>query len=266
MSVDTDLPESVDESQSARAERFTAAIVAAREAANISHQQAAKELRLELRVVQALEHADFSPLGAPVFIKGHLRAYEKLLGLQSGSLVELYELIQPVVDMKVAVQKPETAKSANLAPWSFGLLIFVAVIGVAWFLLSGGSDDESAAAVPVAVEGQVAAKVDIAQPVAAYPAPVVESGVATMVLKFADECWVEITDANGLLLESVQAAGAVRTLTGTPPFSFIFGNAKAVSLMVDGVAYRLPARAVRGDTARFKLTAADIQAVKDSTR
>ena len=264
MSVDTDLPESVDESQSAREGRFAAAIVAAREAANVSHQQAAEELRLELRVVQALEHADFSPLGAPVFIKGHLRAYEKLLGLQSDSLVELYELIQPVVDMKVAVQKPETTKSANLAPWSFGLLIFVAVVSVAWFLLSGDSDDESAAA--VAVEGQVAAKFDVAEPVAAYPTAVVESGVATIVLKFADECWVEITDTNGLLLQSVQAAGAVRTLTGTPPFSFIFGNAKAVSLMVDGIAYRLPASAVRGDTARFKLTAADIQAVKDSTR
>ncbi|MFT4591921.1 MAG: cytoskeleton protein RodZ [Gammaproteobacteria bacterium] len=265
MSVDTDLPESVDESQKERADRFAAAIVAAREAANISHQQAAKELRLELSVVQALEHADFSPLGAPVFIKGHLRAYEKLLGLQSGSLVELYELIQPVVEMKVAVQKPETAQSANLAPWSLGLLIFVAVVGVAWFLLSGGSDNESAAAVPV-VEEQVAAKVDVAEPVAADSTPVVASGVATIVLKFTDECWVEITDAKGLLLESVQAAGAVRTLTGTPPFSFIFGNAKAVSLMVDGVAYQLPARTVRGDTARFKLTAADIQAVKDSTQ
>ena len=167
--------------------------------------------------------------------------------------------------MKVAVQKPETAQSANLAPWSLGLLIFVAVVGVAWFLLSGGSDNESAAAVPV-VEEQVAAKVDVAEPVADDPTPVVASGVATIVLKFTDECWVEITDAKGLLLESVQAAGAVRTLTGTPPFSFIFGNAKAVSLMVDGVAYRLPARTVRGDTARFKLTAADIQAVKDSTQ
>lgn len=265
MSVDTELPTSDDESQSAREGRFTAAVVAAREAANISHQQAAEALRLEVHVVQALENADFSPLGAPVFIKGHLRAYEKLLGLQSGSLLELYELIQPAVAMKVAVQKPETAKPANLAPWSLGLLIFLAMVGVAWFLLSGDADDESAA-VPLAVEQQTVEKGDAAEPVAAFPAAVPESGVATLVLKFADECWVEITDTNGLLLESVQAAGAVRTLTGTPPFSFILGNAKAVSLMVDGVAYRLPERAVRGDTARFKLSAADIQAVKDSTR
>jgi cytoskeleton protein RodZ len=74
VSVDTDLPTPDDESQSAREGRFTAAVVAAREAANISHQQAAEALRLEVHVVQALENADFSPLGAPVFIKGHLRA------------------------------------------------------------------------------------------------------------------------------------------------------------------------------------------------
>ncbi len=41
-----------------------------------------KELHLDRWMVEALERDDYTALGAPVFAKGHLRQYAKLLGIE----------------------------------------------------------------------------------------------------------------------------------------------------------------------------------------
>src|SRR5690606_26383262 len=53
----------------------------AREAAGLSVQDVATRLKMPVRVVESLEAEDWSRLGAPVFIRGQLRSYGRLLGL-----------------------------------------------------------------------------------------------------------------------------------------------------------------------------------------
>ena len=62
-----------------------------REAQGISHQQAAESLNLDTMVLAHLEANDFAALGAPVFVKGHLRRYTTMLGLDENEIVSLYE-------------------------------------------------------------------------------------------------------------------------------------------------------------------------------
>jgi cytoskeleton protein RodZ len=62
-----------------------------REAQGISHQQAAESLNLDTMVLAHLEANDFAALGAPVFVKGHLRRYTTMLGLDGDEFVSLYE-------------------------------------------------------------------------------------------------------------------------------------------------------------------------------
>lgn len=54
---------------------------AARESAGLSIAEVAKSLRMLVRVVESLENEDWSQLGEPVFIRGQLRSYARLLGL-----------------------------------------------------------------------------------------------------------------------------------------------------------------------------------------
>ncbi|MDQ3617638.1 MAG: DUF4115 domain-containing protein [Pseudomonadota bacterium] len=51
----------------------------ARVAAGLSHEDVASRLKMPVRVVRALESDDWSPLGAPVFVRGQLRSYARLL-------------------------------------------------------------------------------------------------------------------------------------------------------------------------------------------
>jgi cytoskeleton protein RodZ len=57
----------------------------------MSEQQAAEALHLDPNVVSVLEADDFAALGAPVFVKGHLRRYAALLGLPDEDIVGAYE-------------------------------------------------------------------------------------------------------------------------------------------------------------------------------
>ena len=62
-----------------------------REAQGIGHQQAAESLNLDPAVLTYLEANDFAALGAPVFVKGHLRRYATLLGLAEDEILSIYD-------------------------------------------------------------------------------------------------------------------------------------------------------------------------------
>ena len=62
-----------------------------REARGLTEQQAAEALNLDQTAVTYLESNDFAALGAPVFVKGHLRRYAAMLGLPEDEVVGAYE-------------------------------------------------------------------------------------------------------------------------------------------------------------------------------
>lgn len=62
-----------------------------REGRGMSQQQAAEALNLDPAILAYLEANDFAALGAPVFVKGHLRRYATLLGMNEDELLLAYE-------------------------------------------------------------------------------------------------------------------------------------------------------------------------------
>lgn len=77
--------------------------------------------------------------------------------------------------------------------------------------------------------------------------------VARLVLDASAESWVEVRDARGeRLLYQTIPAGRVVGLEGMAPFRVFLGNAKGVTVAIDGEAYDA-SRHRRGATARFTL-------------
>jgi len=58
-----------------------ATLRSAREASGLSLHKAAQGMHVSDDIIEALEHDDFASLGAPIFVRGHLRNYARLLGL-----------------------------------------------------------------------------------------------------------------------------------------------------------------------------------------
>ena len=78
----------------------------ARENRNLAQSDIAKELKLDLRFVQALEEGRFGDLPQPVYTAGYVRAYSKLVGLLPDEIVAEY-LTQQKAAVRTGTKKKE---------------------------------------------------------------------------------------------------------------------------------------------------------------
>lgn len=78
-----------------------------RDRRNLSIAQVAHELHLSASLVEALERNDFSPLGAPIYIRGHLKNYARLLEFDVDSVMAAYDRIAEWRDPEIDTQQPK---------------------------------------------------------------------------------------------------------------------------------------------------------------
>ncbi len=113
----------------------------ARKARALTLEQAAFSLRLEATVVRALEEERFETLGAAVFVRGHLKAYARLLGLSEEAVLEAYRAADPNADAPPKVsrelEKPLTTTPGPLAIAAVVVVVLIAIL-VLYLLSSGG--------------------------------------------------------------------------------------------------------------------------------
>lgn len=115
---------------------------------------------------------------------------------------------------------------------------------------------------PGSTEGAVAESIDSALPSAAEVAPVTgaitaepaqDQASGTIQVRFSDACWTDIKDATGSYrVIGNKAVGDSLVLAGEAPYKMVFGNASAVTILVDGAAYDLTPH-IRGNVAKFTL-------------
>lgn len=123
-------------------------LLSARKARALSLEQVAESLHLDENVILALEDERYDAFGAPVFVRGHLKAYARLVGLPIESVLNAYAKADPDNDRVSPVITRETAKhSVSVNPVTWGFWSMVAVVGLA--LAAYVLQDE--APVPVAV-------------------------------------------------------------------------------------------------------------------
>ncbi len=63
----------------------------AREARQLTCDAVAAQMRIEAKVIDALERDDYTQLPAAVFVRGYLRSYAKLVGLAAEPIVEAFD-------------------------------------------------------------------------------------------------------------------------------------------------------------------------------
>lgn len=95
--------------------------------------------------------------------------------------------------------------------------------------------DESVQQSQAAVEDAVVIESAEAESVAPSVTPVASNGLDQLVMDFSDECWLEVTDANGdVVAADLYQAGDTANLQGVAPFSVMLGNVRAVAVRLNG--------------------------------
>ena len=216
----------------------------ARQAAGLSQADVAARLRMPLRVVQSLEAEDWSRLGAPVFVRGQLRSYSKLLGLT----------IEPVVEAAGVepVRPPTLTPRTYVAPWQrfaeqaarrFVYIVMTVAIAIpVWLATRPHLDIVAHEAAPLdAPAANTARTPALAEPAAVDPHPLVASlaplpaRAPALSLRFSGDSWVEVMGGDGRILEqALLHAGDRRNYDAGEVAAVVLGNASAVEVRQQG--------------------------------
>jgi len=243
----------------------------AREARGFTLEDVAARLRLMHRQVEAMETDDFESLGQPVFARGFVRNYARLLGLAPEALLARMEGA-PAEPAAVSHAEPPPPRSWLTSPWLIllllGLLVVVAVPVALYLWLNSEVDDGPNERVPPAAQthpapatvpapvaepaeaptpavqaapsppaAPAADAVDAAEPAeaGAPAAPETPAVSGALHLEFGDEAWTEIKDASGRMLHrQLNPAGSSVNIHGQPPFDVLIGNARQARMTYNG--------------------------------
>jgi cytoskeleton protein RodZ len=114
----------------------------ARKARALSLEHVSEALHLDEAIILALEDERFDVLGAPVFVRGHLKAYARLVGLSSESVLDAFRETDTFPEV-VPTTGRESDHSVTINPvlWGFWALVILLGLGLGIYLLLG--DDRS---------------------------------------------------------------------------------------------------------------------------
>ena len=107
-----------------------------RERRGLSLHQASQELHIGDSILDALERGDYATLGAPIFVRGHLRAYARLLGLGEEAVLSRYEqegdkpAPPPLVTQKLDNGLPR----ASTRIFSLLVVVVLCILTIAWWM------------------------------------------------------------------------------------------------------------------------------------
>lgn len=231
----------------------------ARMARQLTIEEVAGQLHLQVRHLDALEQQDLSRLPGPSYICGYLRSYAKFLHLPSNEIVENY----PGVAEHLAGVKSTVVSTKLYTPRTFdlprprpawlgaaGMITALLLGGWMVFQMSGRTESPAPVATLPAVKDITSGSAvpqdhDANQSPAVQDSPAPMSSdiidalppstpVATLALEFSGDSWVEIYDAGErrLVHEAVHA-GETRVVKGQAPFKLMLGASRSVQVRIN---------------------------------
>jgi cytoskeleton protein RodZ len=233
----------------------------AREAAGLSLADVGERLKMPVRVVDSLEREDWSRLGAPVFVRGQLRSYSRLLGLTTEPIVTASG-VAPVAPAELQPRSytpPMRHFVEQLSRRLVYVVITAAIVVPVWLATRPhlAQVARQTASLDVSVpQSTHAANEEAAQPMVASltPLPAPQPAPAGLSLALDAQSWVQVIGADGEVIESrMLAAGQHREYPAGTVARMVIGNASAARVRVDGELQDLSAFQ-RANVARFTVS------------
>jgi cytoskeleton protein RodZ len=249
----------------------------ARIRAGLSPSEVGARLKMPTHVIEALEREDWGKIGAPVFIRGQLRSYGKLLGIPVDAIAE--SVAVPAARATELVPRTYTPRVQRMAEQTARRLVYVvitATIAVPVWLATRSHLDTRVDAVPLdstagltlppaqnsatasASRTAVASAAQEQAPLVASitPMPPRDTPVSAsdLTVSFNAESWVRLTAPDGSVIEqALVQPGQQRVFRSGQIGKAVFGNAQAVSVRHKGQTLDLTPY-IRANVVRFTVS------------
>jgi cytoskeletal protein RodZ len=213
-------------------ERFRAA----REARGFSLSDVGEQIRIRSVYLAAIEEANWSAIGAPVYVRGFLRTYARFLGLDPEEAVAAFNRTQPEPPGSGAAAREQAAAKP---PRRSGLLLWIvgsiAVLLIAFVVYNEATLRAQQAAVAPAPSAAATATAgaSLSPAPSATSSPGLAGGANSLALVFSAPSWLRVTVDGNVSMEGTFPAGTAKTFRGKNALVRI-GNAGGVEVYVDG--------------------------------
>lgn len=107
-----------------------------REQKNLSVQDIASRLNLEARIIEAIENNNFEMLSAATYVRGYLRSYAKILGVDAETVISSYNQDAPDPPEIIPEVKHVTQTSSSDNPvkaFTYLISLVLVILLVAWW-------------------------------------------------------------------------------------------------------------------------------------
>ena len=227
----------------------------ARNALGVSLEDAAAQLRINKRYLQALEEGRVKDLPGAAYAVGFVRSYATALGLDPDEAVRRFRDVSgPAVTKSGDLVFPEPVPRRGIPTGVLAALGLALAMGgyIAWYQWSGRGERVVDAVPPLpprlerAAEGPVTQETPPAPvieppapapaPVAAPPPPRIDPDKPRVVIRAKGESWVQIRDnpGNRVLTDRVLRAGEIIEIPNRPGIVLTTGKAESLDILVDG--------------------------------
>lgn len=113
-----------------------------REKLGLTTKDVAAQMHLDPRHIESIEREDFSSVAAPVFVRGYLRSYARLLNLPADRIVQQYESLAgvsppPLKGFPIGDAAPAGEADRTVRWISYGIVLGSAILAVVWWMTEG---------------------------------------------------------------------------------------------------------------------------------
>ncbi len=246
----------------------------ARIRSGLSTSEIGARLKMPTHVIEALEREDWARIGAPVFIRGQLRSYARLMELPGDAVVE--SVSTPAPRPSELVPRTFTPRMQRMMEQTARRLVYVvitATIAVPVWLATRSHLDGAIDAVPLDIESTSASPQpkgsrsdeDARNGEASLPAPPLVASItpplpqraaiaADLTVSFSGESWIRLTGPDGATVEqALVQPGQQRVFQPGQIGEAVMGNAQAVSVRYRGQPLDLTPY-IRANVVRFTVS------------
>lgn len=213
----------------------------AREAAGLGIDDVAAKLHMPAHIVRSLEAEDWSRLGAPVFVRGQVRSYSRLMGLTTAPMMEALVDVGPVEPSRL-LSRTHTPPAQWWAEQVGRRLVYIVLtlflVVPAWDATRQHLSNAGGGAAPLDLPVDPARQAARAQPVkprtvvaSMAPVPAAKPAAAEIVIRTRGESWITVTATDGRSLEQgLVPANSERRYAAAQVARLTIGNASAVDV------------------------------------
>ncbi|MEO6696686.1 MAG: RodZ domain-containing protein [Gammaproteobacteria bacterium] len=113
-----------------------------REKLGLTTKDVAAQMHLDPRHIEAIEREDFSSVAAPVFVRGYLRSYARLLNLPADPIVQQYESLAgvsppPLKGCPIGDATPAGEADRSVRWISYAVVVGSVILALVWWLTEG---------------------------------------------------------------------------------------------------------------------------------